>query len=80
MFSFKNLTFERASLLSLTFCVVLVSCISWGRIITEASDSNAGVEQLTSQVKTAEQIKQQAVVFSGVMVVLLRHLPISNED
>ena len=81
MFNVK-LNLEKSLLFSLSFSILLISCVCWGKIISESiSAEEALVEsQLAPQVEAAKQVKDHAIVFSGVMIGILRHLPLGRDN
>ncbi|ELR69252.1 hypothetical protein C900_05323 [Fulvivirga imtechensis AK7] len=82
MFSIKHFNLEKTLLLSLSFSILMVSCVCWGRIISEHFSARETLVErpLAPQVEAARQVKDHAVLFSGVMIVILRHLPLGSDD
>lgn len=72
---------QKSLLMTVAVSIVMVSCLCWGKIISEnySRDEVAVEQEITKETTTVEQIKDNAILFSGAMLVLARHLSLNND-
>lgn len=67
-------------LLSATLAIVIISFVCWGKIIAHTYEQNTVASADALETQTMRQIRSNATMFSGAMVVLARVVSIAASD
>lgn len=67
-------------LLSATLSIAIISCLCWGKIIAQTYEQKTVANSDALETQTMRQIRSNATMFSGAMVVLARVVSIAAND
>ena len=67
-------------LLSAALSIAIISCLCWGKIITQTYEQNTVASSDNLETQTIRQIRSNVTMFSGAIVVLARVVSIAAND
>ena len=72
--------FEKVIIASMIVTLMLISAISWGKILTEDNSHTAAVIEKPKASQASKHIRNGIVLFAGLAVITSEYLHLSDEE